>query len=101
MGARTNIEVKFADSNSIFIYSHWGGGGPLREKLHRAIRRKQRWDDESYLMAIILREVFRGNLDEETGVGVAPWCGEEEYVTTVVDMAKQTIDNVPFDKWRP
>lgn len=101
MGARTNIEIKFSDKDSIFIYSHWGGGGSLRQKLHKAIKRKQRWDDDSYLMAIILREVLRDNLDQETGIGVAPWSGEEEYTTTVVDIPKQTIDNKPFDKWKP
>lgn len=101
MGARTNIEVKFADGNSIFIYSHWGGGGDLRQRLRKAIARKQRWDDEQYLMAIILREVLRGNLDQETGVGVAPYPGEEEFVTTTVDMEKKTIDNEPFNTWTP
>jgi hypothetical protein len=96
MGARTNIEIKFANEPSIYIYSHWGGEGGLRQDLRRAISRRQRWNDEQYLTAIILREVLRDNLDKETSVGVAPYPGEEEYTTTVVDIPSQTVDGIPF-----
>lgn len=101
MGARTNIELKYSTGKSVFIYSHWGGGqgGSCRTKLRRAIGRRQRWEDEMYLGAIIMREMFRDNLDDETGYGVQPYAGEEQYETTVVDMREQTVDGVPFRDW--
>ena len=103
MGQRSNIEIKFASQPSIYIYSHWGGGwgnqSDLRLRLYRALDRRQRWSDEQYLAAIIMREVLRGRLDEETGVGLAPYPGEEEYVTTTVDMSARTVDGRPFAEW--
>ena len=101
MGARTNIELKYEDGKSVYIYSHWGGGGPLRDKLKKAIDRKDRWGDEMYMAAIILREVFRDNLDDGTGYGVQPYPGEVEYTTTVVDLGEQKVDGVPYGLWKP
>ena len=103
MGARTNIEMKYKNGQSVFIYSHWGGGqgGSLRPRLKKALGRGERHDDEMYLAAIILREVLRDELDHSTGTGVQPYPGEEQYSTTVVDMAKQTVDGVPFKEWTP
>ena len=101
MGARTNAQLKYSDGNSVFIYSHWGGGkgGSLHTKIHKAIARKQRWDDEMYMAAIIIREVLRDNLDQDTGYGVQPYLGEESYSTTVIDLDKQTIDDIPFQTY--
>jgi len=103
MGARSNIQMKYSDGNSVYIYSHWGGGkdGSLRQDLSRAIGRKERWDDEMYMAAIILREVLRDNLDKDTGYGVQPYPGEESYSTTVVDLDARTVDGVPFGTWKP
>ena len=101
MGARTNILIKYENDKELYIYSHWGGDGGLRDKLHKAMQRDERWDDPPYLTAIILREVLRNSLDSGTGYGVDPFGGEEEYTTTVVDTTRQTIDGVPYAEWRP
>ena len=101
MGARTNAQLKYSDGNSIYIYSHWGGGenGSLRQDIRRAIARRERWEDEMYMAAIILREVFRDNLNDSTGHGVQPYPGEESYKTTVIDLDKRTIDDIPFSEY--
>ena len=99
MGARNNLQIKYSDGNSVCVYSHWGGQDDLPAALRRALKRKERWDDEMYLGAIIMREVFRDDLDGSTGYGVQPYLGEEEYETTVVDMSKQEVDGVKFNEW--
>ena len=101
MGARTNIQLKYSDGNSVYIYSHWGGEGGARERLKAAIDRKDRWDDEMYMAAIILREMLRDSLDSGTGWGVQPYPGEESYVTTVVDLDAKTVDGEQFADWMP
>lgn len=101
MGARTNILIKYDHDKELYIYSHWGGEGELRDKLYKAVQRRQRWTDPSYFTAIILREVLRDNLDSETDYGVDPFGGEEEYTTTVVDTTASTIDGVPYADWLP
>ena len=108
MGMRQNIKLIYNDKHdetderkSIYIYSHWGGEegekSELRQQLRKAIARKQRWDDESYLARIIISEVVRDSLDEETGTGLAPYETDPEYKTIVVDLQAQTVDGQSYD----
>lgn len=100
MGMRQNIGMKYSDNNKVYVYSHWGGENgmsPLKKKLQRALKRQQRWDDESYLARIIISEVIKLDIDDEVGYGIAPYPLEEEYPTIEVDFEKKTVDGMPFN----
>lgn len=110
MGMRQNIKLVYPhgedfegkEPSNIYLYSHWGGDegdSPLKQDLRRALSRGQRWDDEAYLARIIMAEVIRENLDDETGFGLAPYEIDPEFPTIVVDLDAQTVDGVPFDKF--
>lgn len=95
--------MKYSDSRKIYLYSHWKGGeedeGQLIDDLRRALRRKQRWNDESYLARIIISEVIKDDIEGETGYGIAPYVGEEEFKTIEVDFEKQTVDGMSFEEF--
>lgn len=73
MGDRSNIIVYTNEtrnpSEKVVIYSHWDGPD-LILKLKKALERRKRWDDESYLTRIIVDEVIGGDQGEETGYGI-------------------------------
>lgn len=100
---RQNVGLKYSNhKNKIYIYSHWDGDkgmSPLKKMVQRAIARKQRWYDESYLARIITSEILSKDIDGETGYGIAPYPSDEEYPTIKVDLEKQTVDGVSFDKF--
>jgi hypothetical protein len=104
MGMRQNIELNYGDAGKIYLYSHWSGGddinnSPLAQVLRKALARKQRWDDHSYLARIIVSELIREDIDSETGYGIAPYPIDEEYPTIVVDLENQTVNGTPYEKW--
>ncbi len=74
MGDRANIIMAQENGQSIYLYTHWNGY-KLANTLIRALKRKQRWDDEPYLTRIITAEVIReaGGLDCETGSGITTY----------------------------
>lgn len=86
MGDRANIAVIQPDGKSaVYIYSHWDGLEGMFKKLQKALKRKQRWDDHSYLCRIIIAEVIRDDLDSDTGYGVATEIGDNEHPILVVN----------------
>lgn len=117
MGMRQNIKLVYSTSivdepsnrnanerDCIYIYSHWGGNetlesSELANRLHRALARRERWDDESYLARIIVSEVLRGDLDSATGYGIAPYEVGPEFPTITVDLANQTINGMTFEQF--
>lgn len=105
MGMRQNIEMTFqGQSGKVYIYSHWGGGSTKKDSalhaaLKKALQRKQRWNDEAYLARIIVSEVIRDSLDEETGYGIAPYETDPEFPTIKVDLEKQTVNGKSFEDY--
>ena len=96
MGDRGNVVVVERDHRSgaetgrVYLYAHWGGWG-LPERLQRALARRQRWSDGSYLARIIFCEMVRGAEDGETGFGISASLGDHDYPLLVVDPARQTV----------
>lgn len=93
---RQNIKMNYSEGSPIYIYSHWGGNEPMEKselalQLAEALRRKERWDDESYLARIIMAEVLREHLDDETGFGLSPYEIDPEFPTITVDLTKNTV----------
>lgn len=113
MGMRQNIKLEYSTSNSkmpstelntnvIYIYSHWDGDdsvftSPLAQKLKKALARRERWDDEMYLARIIFCEIVKDDIDGETGYGIGPEVGDDEYPTIIVNIPKQTVNGVSFE----
>lgn len=115
MGMRQNIKLEYSNSdakypetkkevNVIYIYSHWQGDKEYKDselagRLKKALERRQRWDDESYLARIIVSEVIRNALDDETGYGIQPYEVDPEYPTIVVNLENQTVNGMTYDEF--
>jgi hypothetical protein len=93
MGNRANIEIKYQDGGSIFLYSHWDGVG-VDDIVKRALSSKRgqnRLDDESYLARIIFSEMIKDDVLGEIGYGISPYECEEGSPKCVVNMAKLEV----------
>lgn len=91
MGDRANLKFVEDDGGTLFFYSHWGGPEMVRTWLHRALSKRERWNDSQYLAAIIMREVVRDNLDETTGVGLSTQIGDNSHEILTADFDTQTV----------
>ena len=100
MGDRNCIEIKYQMWNketekrdkwsSVFFYGHWSGS-IMPNILQEALRRKERWSDESYLARIIFCELIGGDVESSTGFGIAPYEMENEYQLITVIPSKQLV----------
>lgn len=97
MGDRGNIAVldrRRIDGKDIvgytFLYTHWGGSG-IAVDLQTALRKRWRWDDDSYLARIIFDVMTDGRHGEETSFGISPFIGDNEHIVLVVDTEKQQV----------
>lgn len=89
MGDRANIAIQYQDGKRVYFYGHWSGED-YAHALQRALAKRWRWDDESYLARIIWDE-FERQQGEETSYGIAPYAPDNEHPILVVDVAKQEI----------
>ena len=89
MGDRGVVEIVQAD---VAIYVHWGGS-TLRRDVCRAMARRWRWHDPTYLARIIFCEMWgEDQWQMETGAGIASRSyGFNESTMAIVDTDKQTI----------
>lgn len=88
VGIKQNIRKK--DDYIIYLYTHWGGS-ELPETLRRALAKKWRWDDNSYLARIILCEMVKDEEDGETGYGISGWPMFPDHTPLIVDCETQTV----------
>lgn len=92
MGDRANIVVlQPVDEGAIYVYSPWDGLEGMFAKLQKALRRKHRWGDPSYLCRIIIAEVIRNDLDDETGYGISTYLCDNEHPLLVVNAEANTV----------
>lgn len=94
MGDRGNIVIVYHDDNEakqIYFYTHWKGYN-LPEIVHRAIKRRERWDDIDYLARIIFCEMIKGDESGSTGFGIAPYPMDNEYRFIYVDNGHIKVD---------
>lgn len=90
MGCRGNIQIQFSNKKSIYFYTHWRGDS-IREVVQAALRRRQRWGDESYLARMIFCELVKGHESEESGYGIAPYIPDNEHPIVKVIPRTQTV----------
>jgi hypothetical protein len=90
MGDRGNVIVKDGDEQ-VCLYTHWGAT-ELPETLRRALKRRARWNDGSYLCRIIFCEMVDINQwKEETGFGISQTLGDGHNKVITVDVKSQTV----------
>ena len=94
-------EIK-TGKGSLFVYVH-GEGQELPENAIKAIEAaKDRWDDESYAVRIIVDQLTKGGRDEETGYGLmlAP-DAEDSYngdqPSVVIDLVRKVLTVTDHD----
>lgn len=96
MGDRGNIVVRSSQSNrdDVWFYTHWSGS-EVKEIAARALGKRWRWDDASYLARIVFDELTAGSVGEETGFGISSSIGDNEHPIVVIDADKQRVFTVP------
>lgn len=98
MGDRSCVQIVNSKDKSVYLYTHWCGH-KLLENVHSALKRKQRWTDDSYLTRIVfcemLRYGYRNDLlkafDDECSFGISAREPENEYQSITLDCDKQEI----------
>jgi hypothetical protein len=98
MGDRANIYFVDRDSITddtigIYLYTHWNGS-EWPEMLRAALKAdmaQRRWSDESYLLRILVDQVFKDVRDSETGGGIGTTRTRGEYPVIVVDAARRQV----------
>ena len=107
MGDRVNVKFVVEDEPPIFFYSHWGGYNAA-VTVKKALARKERWTDPSYLARIIFCEMLSSGIKDDatrenraeavlkrvedpTGYGISTEACDEENSTIVVDTKNQTV----------
>lgn len=66
-----------ATDAEVYLYTHDGGTNLLRD-VQRALRRRARWNDPSYLTRMIFDEMTAGRQGSETGAGIDVRAGDNE-----------------------
>ncbi len=89
MGDRANVLMQGNDSK-VYLYTHWGGCD-LAGVVVEAMKRRQRWNDVSYLGRIIFCAMVNGCEDRETGFGISTYMPDNEHAIIVVDTDLQEV----------
>jgi len=92
MGDRANVMVvqDWGNTDPVYLYSHWGGS-VLPLDVQKALARRVRWGDGSYLTRIIFDQMTDGVQGEETGFGIATYRPDNEYPIIKVDPKARTV----------
>ena len=91
MGDRANTLVKSNENDKgIYFYTHWSGYR-LPQTVQTALKRKLRWDDESYLNRIIFSEMIKDSVTDETGYGISTFTHDGETRIVEIKHEKQTV----------
>lgn len=92
MGDRANcivLQNNFG-GQPVWLYTHWGGG-ELLELVQAAIKKRERWNDDSYLTRIIFDTMSAGQQGETTGFGITTLETDNGHDFVVVDPEKQEV----------
>lgn len=74
----------------VWFYTHWAGDS-LLTNVQNAIKRQERWDDQSYLARIIFDSITAGQQGGETGYGITTVETDNEHDFVVVDPEQQQV----------
>ena len=77
MGDRNNIKVTYHTGDSVYLYSHWGGGD-LHNIVREALDTSGRVNDESYFTRVLFSRMVADDINGETGYGIAPYPPDQD-----------------------
>jgi len=99
MGDRANIVIQ-SNGERVYLYGHWMGH-EMPAIAQRALQRRQRWDDASYLARIVFCEMINGHEKEETGFGISTGLTDNERPICILDIDNQmvTFEQDPRRDW--
>ena len=92
MGDRGQVKVIQWKDKPVYLYTHYFGS-EVDEVVKRALRRKQRWTDGSYLTRIIFCEMIKGFEEDELGFGISAGI-VDHYVSVNIHVGNQTVEVV-------
>jgi hypothetical protein len=98
MGDRGNIAVK-QSNGQVWFYGHWSGYR-LKNAVQDALKKRERWTDQSYLARIIFDQ-FTPAKDHgvvTTGFGISTSITDNEHDIVVVDIPNQRVFTIPEAK---
>jgi hypothetical protein len=101
MGDRANVRIvdEYDENKEVYLYTHWDGD-KLPCVVQKALLRKQRWDDGSYLARIIFCEMVKDDMDGETGYGISPERISDNHQLITVWPDKQLISFEDIAPWK-
>jgi hypothetical protein len=94
MGDRANVAILYEWGGCVCFYTHWRGA-KLPALIQRALKNRQRWDDDTYLARIIFDTMTHGYSDKFAGFGISPTILDNEYPIIVIDVANQGLFTMP------
>lgn len=75
---------------AVWLYTHWGGE-ELLANVQKAMQRRERWDDDSYLTRIIFDTMTVGQQGDGTGYGITTAETDNGHDFVVVDPNKGEV----------
>ncbi len=110
MGDRANVflvmERDAGNVKGLYLYTHWAGS-EWRERLVEALKvAKPRWGDDFYFNRIILTEMYKDLVGEDSGGGVSLRMGDNSHDIIICDPITQVVATAPEGwetnpaKWR-
>lgn len=93
MGDRGNIVVrqeKDTNRGDVWFYTHWSGN-QIAHAVHRALAKRERWNDDSYLARIIFCQLIDSDTEGTTGFGISTRMQDNEHPILVVDVPGQCV----------
>jgi hypothetical protein len=85
MGDRANVKIA-----GVHLYTHWGGSA-LPFVVRDSLKKKWRWEDETYLARIIFCDMIRGQEDGETGFGISAQMCDNEHPILHINCENQEV----------
>lgn len=90
MGDRANVAIQ-GPNGRVYLYTHWRGM-ELPEIVRRALARRQRWEDPSYLARIVFCQMVRDEVDGVTGYGISlKPANDRQHPILVLDTDKKEV----------
>ena len=95
MGDRAMAGIR-TDEGSLYVYTHWGGGGLPDDAKEAILKAEKRWFDIPYATRILVDQLTKKGRDRETGFGLMLRPNaEDEYnsdePSVIIDLVTQKL----------
>jgi hypothetical protein len=90
MGDRGNVKVTMGKWSAVYLYTHWDGS-ELPITVQRALAKRWRWDDDTYLARVIFDVMTKGQSGRETGFGIGSYVCDNQHPIIEVSVENQRV----------